>query len=169
MQNVFTNPYPFVLALLVVALTLVFAYISKKYLENKIIKNAQRHHIDATGFIFISHLLTSIIYFVGFGWALLILPVTQTFAHSLFAGAGVSSLILGFASQQLFTNLISGVYLIIVKPFKVNDVVQFQDNIGKVVEINLSTTIIEDEHGVKTIIPSSLLINNVLKILQEDE
>ena len=169
MRHVLMNPYPFVLALLVIMATILFAFLSRKYLERRIIKNALQHHIDATGFVFVSHLVTSIIYLIGFGWALLILPITQTFAHSLFAGAGISSLILGFASQQLFSNLINGVYPVIVKPFKIVYLVKIQDNIGHVREINLNSTIIEDNDQKKIIIPSSLILNNVIVILKETD
>ncbi|HMS29723.1 MAG TPA: mechanosensitive ion channel [Saprospiraceae bacterium] len=113
--------------------------------------------------------MTSIIYLIGFGWALLILPITQTFAHSLFAGAAISSLILGFASQQLFSNLINGVYPVIVIPFKIVDLVQIQDNTGHVRVINLNSTIIEDNDQKKIIIPSSLILNNVIVILKETD
>jgi len=149
----------------IIVVTVVLALIFKKYIEKKLFTKAKEHGIDATSLIFITNLISCIIYFVGFGWALLVLPITHTFAHSLFAGAGVTSLILGFASQQLFTNLISGLYLIIVRPFKVGDTIDFQGNVGRVIAINLNTTIIEDDKNNKTVIPSSLIITNFVRIL----
>lgn len=165
LQNFLSNPQPLILFFSIVVITIMVATITKKYIEKKIITNALEHHIDTTSFIFISHLITSVIYLVGFGWALLALPITNTFAQSLFAGAGVSSLILGFASQQLFTNLISGIYLIIVRPFKVGDTITVQNNTGKVAEITLNSTIIIDTNEDKIIIPSSQIISNPIKII----
>jgi small conductance mechanosensitive channel len=90
-------------------------------------------------------LIIATIYFVGFGWAFLTLPITKTFAHSLLAGAGASTLIIGFASKQVLSNMISGVFIIMNKPFKINDLIEIQGNHGKVIEIALHDTIIENE------------------------
>ncbi len=42
---------------------------------------------------------------------------------SLFAGAGIFAAILGFTSQQVFSNIISGIFIVISKPFRVGDIV----------------------------------------------
>jgi len=156
----------YILCVLIIIATFLIAFIIRKYMQRKVIEKATRHQIDATSFVFLSHLIISIVYFLGFGWALLLLPITHTFAHSLFAGAGASTLILGFASQNLFTNLISGVFLVINRPFKIGDNVELQGITGKVVEINLNSAIIEDKDGNKNIIPSSLIINDKIKIIK---
>ncbi|MCA0237771.1 MAG: mechanosensitive ion channel [Bacteroidetes bacterium] len=72
---------------------------------------------------------------------------------------------MGFASQQLFNNLISGVFLVINRPFKINDVIEFQGCRGTVVEINLNATIILDENSDRVIIPSSLMLNDKIKVI----
>lgn len=122
----------------VVVATIIIALLVGKFLQREITKKAKSQNIDITSFIFLKHLVVTTIYFAGFGWALLTLPITHTFAHSLLAGAGATTLILGFASQQLFTNLLSGVFLIIGKPFSINDTVEFQGSQGKVIAINLN-------------------------------
>jgi small conductance mechanosensitive channel len=120
--------------------------------------------MDATRFVFISHIISTIIYLVGFGWALLVLAITRTFAHTLIAGAGASTMVLGFAWQQLFTNLISGVFLVINRQFGIGDYIEFQRTKGKVMDANLSATLIEDEGKNKIIISSSLILNDKIKI-----
>lgn len=149
----------------IVALTIVAAILVGRFLQRKINRHTNGHRVDVTSFIFLRHMIVTIIYFLGFGWALLTLPITHTFAHSLLAGAGASTLILGFASQQLFKNLISGVFLVVSRPFRINDLIEFQGKQGKVIEINLNSTIIEDVVGNKTIIPSSLILTDKVTIL----
>lgn len=158
---------PIIYFIVIVLATISIDAIIRKYLNGKIMNKAEEHHIDATSFIFISHMITAIIYLFGFGWALLVLPVTHTFAHSLLAGAGASTLILGFASQQLFTNLISGVFLVINRPFKIGDLIEFQGAKGIVTEINLNATIIKDQDNNRIIIPSSLILNASIKIFTQ--
>lgn len=145
--------------------TVVAAILAGKFMQRKIVETAIDHRIGITSFVFLKHIVVATIYFLGFGWALLSLPITHTFAHSLLAGAGATTLILGFASQQLFTNLISGVFLVINRPFKINDVIEFQDTKGKVIEINLNSTLLQDDAGSQIIIPSSLLLNDKIKII----
>lgn len=164
MKSFFSDTHIIISFSLIVAFTFGVAYFVKKYMQRNLIDKATEHHIDATSFIFIKHMITAIIYCVGFGWALLVLPITSTFAHSLLAGAGASTLILGFASQQLFSNLISGIFLVINRRFKIGDKIEFQGITGVVSEINLNATIIDDEAGNKVIIPSSQILNDKIKI-----
>ena len=145
--------------------TILIATFLSKFLQKKIVEKTKEHQIDVTSFFFIKHLVVAIVYFLGFGWAMLLLPITRTFAHSLLAGAGATTLILGFATQNVFNNLISGIFLVLYRPFKINDLVEIQGNIGTVIEINLNATILKDENGDKIIIPSSLIVNNKIKVI----
>jgi small-conductance mechanosensitive channel len=148
---------------IIIAVTILIAVIVGNYLQRKLIKKAKEQNVDITSFSFIKHVVTATIYLFGFGWALLSLPISATFAHSLFAGAGASTLILGFASQQVLSNVMSGVFLIIKRPFKINDIIEIQGNKGKVLELNLHDTIIEDEEKNRIIIPNALISNGVIK------
>jgi small-conductance mechanosensitive channel len=150
---------------ILVILTIISAILIGKYLQKFIIEKTKSHNVDVTGFIFLKHMIVAIVYFIGFGWALLVLPITNTFAHSLLAGAGASTIILGFASQQLFNNLISGIFLVINRPFKINDMIEVRGSVGTVMEISLNATLIHDENGDKIIIPSSLILNDKIKVI----
>ncbi|MCA0237772.1 MAG: hypothetical protein LCH81_15460 [Bacteroidetes bacterium] len=69
--------------LALVALTVLVAALLGRYLQRKITEKSTAHHIDATSFVFLKHMVVATVYFLGFGWALLTLPITSTFAHSL--------------------------------------------------------------------------------------
>ena len=154
---------------IIIAATIIVAAIFGRYLQRKLSKRAEEQNADITSFLFIKHVLTGTIYLFGFGWALLILPISATFAHSLFAGAGASTLILGFASQQVLSNVMSGIFLILKKPFKINDIVEIQGNRGKVLELNLHDTIIEDDEKNRIIIPNALISNGVIKNINKNK
>jgi len=164
MEAIIQDPKIIINFIVIIIITFFVEYLVRKYFKLKIVDRAIEHNIDATSFIFLSHMISTIIYLVGIGWALLVLPITNTFAHSLLAGAGASTLILEFASQQLFTNLISGVFLVITRPFKIGDVIEFKGVVGTVIEINLNSTLLQDENGKKIIIPSSSILNDIIKI-----
>jgi small-conductance mechanosensitive channel len=164
MTQILEHPTPLLFSIFIVFCTIVVNQMVKKFFQKKIIERATLHEIDPTSFVFINHMATAIIYLFGFGWAMLALPITSTFAHTLLAGAGASTLILGFASQQLFSNLFSGIYLVISRPFKIGDWIEFQDKKGKVIEINLNATLIMDANQNKIIIPSTLILNDKITI-----
>lgn len=152
---------------IIVVVTIITATVLGRYFHKKLREEAKKQNANITLFSFIKHSIKATIYFFGFGWALLSLPISATFAHSLFAGAGASSLILGFASHQVFNNLMSGILLIMRKPFKINDVVEFEGYSGKVVDLNLHDTIIEDEKNNIIIIPNGLISSGVIKNLRK--
>ena len=89
---------------LIVVATIIFASIMNRYF-NKIlnVKNKELN-IDITKFKFLKHLIVLTIYLVGIGWALLVLPLTKSFAHSILVGAGATTLILGLALQQILSS-----------------------------------------------------------------
>ena len=122
--------------------------------------------VDITNFVFIKHLIVFTIYLFGGGWGLLTLPITESFAHSLLAGAGATTLILGLASQQLLNNMMGGLFIILSKSFRIDNVIEIQGSKGKVIEINWHDTIIENENGERIIIPNSQLSNGLYKIMK---
>jgi len=144
--------------------TFIFATIVNRFILRKLLVKYKDSKTDFTSFVFLKNIILLTIYLVGAGWAFLTLPITKNFAHSLFAGAGATTLIIGFASQQILSNLISGVFIIVNRPFKINDVIEIQGNNGKVIEINWHDTIIENENTITVIIPNSMISNSIIKV-----
>lgn len=165
--SIFKDSESLILFFVIIGLTILFALVLSKYLQKLIKERTKDHQVDITSFVFLKHMIVAVVYFSGFGWALLTLPITRTFAHSLLAGAGATTLILGFASQQIFSNLFSGIFLVLNRPFKINDIIEFQESKGTVIEISLNATIIQDENGDKTIIPSSTILNDKIKVYKQ--
>lgn len=142
-----------------VALAWLFNFIFHGYFK----RSSRTIKTDPTNYQFVRHFLTGIIYLVGVGWALLTLPNMKTVAHTLLAGAGVATLIAGLASQQALSNITSGLFLVIFKPFRVNDRVKFRDTyLGTVEDITLRHTIIRDLENNRIVVPNSVIGNEVL-------
>ena len=82
----------------------------------------------------------------------------KSLGTALFAGAGILAVIVGFASQKAFANIISGIFILISKPFKMSDIIEFTDGKkGVVEEITLRHTIIKDYENRRIIIPNSII------------
>ena len=166
-KDLITDTESLIIFGVIIVATLIIASLIGRYLQRILIRKIEDQNIDITSFIFLKHIIVATIYFFGFGWALLTLPISKNFAHSLFAGAGVSTLILGFASQQILSNIMSGVFLIIKRPFKINDIIEIQGNRGKVIGLDLHATTIEDENSDEIIIPNSIVSNGIIRNIRK--
>jgi small conductance mechanosensitive channel len=73
---------------------------------------------------------------------------------SLLAGAGIITLVLGFAFQDLSANFISGIFMAFKKPFDVGDTIETNSYTGNIEEIQLRTTTIRTFQGLHLMIPN---------------
>jgi small conductance mechanosensitive channel len=146
---------------LIILATFMTVKIVKKVLK----KNERKIKIDKTQFKFMTHFLTGIIYFVGITLAIYSVPSLRTLATSIFAGSGVLALIIGFASQQAFSNIVSGIFIAIYKPFRIGDRLQVMGKgvSGIVEDINLRHTIIRTFENKRIILPNATINSDILE------
>ncbi|MFW6286950.1 MAG: mechanosensitive ion channel domain-containing protein, partial [Candidatus Sumerlaeota bacterium] len=74
------------------------------------------------------------------GIAILIVMILQQLEYKLTAllgAAGIVGIAVGFAAQAGLSNVISGLFLIVEKPFVVGDIISMGQTFGTVVEIDL--------------------------------
>ena len=83
-------------------------------------------------------------------------------AGALFAGVGIFALAVGFAAQQLLSNLIAGFIIIVGKPFRIGDMITFEGKTGWVEGIGLRSTVISTHDSNTVVVPNANLINSVL-------
>ena len=76
----------------------------------------------------------------------------------LLGAAGVFTVAISFASQTSISNLISGVFLLIERPFKVGDNIQVKSMLGKVHSIDLLSTKIVTSDNKLIRLPNESLI-----------
>ncbi|AVP97174.1 hypothetical protein C7S18_08195 [Ahniella affigens] len=69
----------------------------------------------------------------------------------------------GFGMQTLFKNLISGILILIERPFRLGDVIEVGSLRGAVMDIDLRASVIRDGDGAETLIPNSILVESQVK------
>ena len=75
---------------------------------------------------------------------------------------GALAIGMGFGTQNLLKNLISGIMLLIERPLRLGDLVEVGASRGKVVNIGIRSSVIRNADGIETLIPnSSFLESNV--------
>ena len=151
----------FVVVTVILIITLCANWIARRSINRYIKKHAD--YEDLTSYKFISNALTAILYTIGFILVIREFPPLRTFAGSLLAGAGILAAVIGFASQQAFSNIVSGIFIVIFKPFKMNDRLKIKEIYSGVVEdITLRHTVIRDFENRRIIVPNSVIANEIL-------
>lgn len=143
-------------------LTVIIAYLVNRFFSRLIRKSSEEMNNDPTNYKFLRHVVTALVYIIGFSIAIYNVPSLRTLASSLLAGAGILAVAIGFASQQALGNVISGVFVIIFKPFRINDRLKIRDLTGIVEDITLRHTVIRDFENKRIIIPNSVISNEVI-------
>lgn len=146
----------------VLLLTLVIARIAKMAFNRAIKRGKLESAFDPTGLLFSRRCIIIIIYMAGLGMALAQIPRFKVVGHSLLAGAGVLTLITGLAAQQMLSNIMSGILIVIFKPFKLGDRITITAMTGTVEDINLRQFVLRDPENNRVVIPNSLVGTNPL-------
>ena len=78
---------------------------------------------------------------------------------ALVAG-GFLGIVIGFAAQASISNFISGLLLVLERPFKIGDFIHIGNTVGMVAEIGVMSTTLVTWDGVRVRIPSSQIFNS---------
>lgn len=73
---------------------------------------------------------------------------------------GALAIGVGFGTQTLLKNFISGIILIFERPFKVGDSVEIEGVTGNIRSIGMRASVIKHGNGIDTLIPNSTLLEN---------
>jgi potassium-dependent mechanosensitive channel len=98
-------------------------------------------------------------------WALGILAALFAFglsSTSLAVALGALGIGLGFGLQNIFNNFVSGLILLFERPIQVGDVVEIGGTWGKVVKINVRSTVVQTFDNASLIIPNSEFVSSQL-------
>jgi small-conductance mechanosensitive channel len=147
----------------IIAITIIIYVIANIVLRRYFRKLLKKTNHDITGFLFFKHIVSGLIITIGAAFALEQIPEFRVIGHSLLAGAGVISIIVGIASQQSLGNLMSGFLLVIFKPFRIHDTISLRGTISGIVEdINLRQVVIRDFENNRIIIPNSVIGSEII-------
>jgi len=127
-------------------------------LNKEINKSSDEIRVDPTKYKFLSNALGFIIYTCALIIVSISIPEFRTVGVTLFASAGIIAAIIGFASQAAFSNIVSGIFIVIFKPFRVGDIVKVSNLYsGTIEDITLRHTVIKDFENKRLIIPNSVI------------
>jgi small conductance mechanosensitive channel len=146
-----------IFAIIIMAIAFIVSKILRFFLNRFVVAASGKLNVDPTKYNFLKNAVS----FIIFTGAVIIIfykiPGLRDYGVTLFAGAGVLGIIIGFASQSAFSNIISGIFLVIFKPFSVGDSVKIGEHAGTVQDITLRHTVINNFENRRIVIPNSII------------
>lgn len=152
---------------IIIAVVILFAgYWIARLLLNLLKKILEKSKVDYTVISFITSITKVLLYFVIVIAALAQLGVNVT---SIITALGAGLVTAGLAMQDSLSNIASGIVIILNKPFKSGDVIEFENLKGIVQDIRIFyTTLLSYDNKVITIPNSRLTANNVVNCTSAD-
>jgi small-conductance mechanosensitive channel len=139
--------------------TRIFRFIVGRFFR----RAAQKLRVDPTHYNFFKNAIDFVVFLVAISIIFRSIPVLRSFGTTLLTGAGILAAIVGFASQQAFSNIVSGIFLVIFKPIRVGDRVKIGTLYsGDVEDITLRHTVIKDFENRRIVIPNSVISNETI-------
>ena len=137
----------------------VFARISSMVVRGYIRRSSRILKTDPTNYSFIQHAVSLVIFMGALFFVFWNIPQLHDLGKTLFAGAGILAAAVGFASQEAFSNIISGIFIVIYKPFSVGDNIKLVSNGqgGIVEDITLRHTIIKTAENKRLVVTNSVI------------
>ena len=126
------------------------------------LNRGEKQRFDPTSYSFISNAISFLFILVALVTFIFGIPQLRVYGEKLFLGAGLLTIAVGFASQSAIANIIGGVFIVIFRPFRVNDIVHIKENLGVVEDITLRHTVIRNFENRRIIIPNSIISNETI-------
>lgn len=150
-------------AVIVMVVAVVVARVLRLIIGRLVKAASTKLKVDPTKYNFLKNAVEFIIYIIALIIVFNSIPKLRAYGTALFAGAGVLAAIVGFASQSAFSNIVSGIFIVIFRPFRVGDRVRVgQLYTGDVEDITLRHTVIKDFENRRIVIPNSVINNETI-------
>ncbi|NPE28038.1 mechanosensitive ion channel family protein [Methanococcoides sp. SA1] len=144
-----------VTAAVVLMLSVFIGKILALYLRRSLKEKMDKSHLDIILKAAYYGIVTITVVFI-------ILPILGVAPSSLLVAGSILGLVIGFASQSIVGNLISGLFLIFERPIKLGNQVNIDGNVGIVEDISLISTIIRTYDGLYVRIPNEKVFTTTI-------
>lgn len=153
----------FIAILLILLIAVILTRVGRILMARILRKDGEFDPAEKTRIRFFKNAISVIIWSGAFWMVIYTIPTFRAIAITAFAGAGILVVILGLAAQSTFANIISGILIVISRPFRVGDLIKVGNNYnGFVDDITLRHTVILDFQNRRIIIPNSIMGNETI-------
>lgn len=155
------------LGAILIVVGLVLSWLIRRGLK-EVLLHDHSERTDEIALAFVSRLLILALWLLLASFYAHLVPPLQRLSTALLAGVSLMSVIVGFAAQTTLGNLISGVSLVLYKPFRRGDRLQVmaptqdQFEVGVVQDISLGFTVLQTDDGRKIIIANGTMAQQTM-------
>ncbi len=165
---------PVIIGLVTILVANIANFVLKRLFKNAettLEKLAEKHKNDEykkriaankTKFVFMRRIVAGVIYVIGIVLMISSVPSLRTFSYSLLAGAGVVAVIIGFATQKTFANIISGWMISVSQLYAIGDGGRLKEEYGTIEDITLRHTVLKTWDNRRVIIPNAIVNDEVI-------
>lgn len=161
-----------VIPLIILIGAIILSKILRAVLTRFVKASSKKLNVDPTKYNFLKNAVSFVIFTFATVLIFQTIPMLKAYGVTLFASAGILAAIVGFASQSAFSNIISGIFIVIFKPFRVGDLIGIGEvHAGEVEDITLRHTIIKNFENRRIVIPNSIISEQTIinSTLTEDQ
>lgn len=145
--------------LLAASLTMLVFWLGWKLVQLALVPLLDRSRLDTTSSHFVRTVVKYVILAIGAVAAVGELGVNTT---SLVASLGVAGLTVGFAARDVLADVIAGLFIYWDRPFVIDDLVEIEDEYGRVDRITMRTTRVVTPDGRMLAIPNSQAVRSTV-------
>lgn len=155
------------LAAITVVIGLILSWLLRQSLR-ELLTHDRSERIDQITIEFLTRLGILIMWVVLVGLYAHLVPPLNKVGTALLAGASLVSVIVGFAAQTTLSNLVSGISLVLYKPFRRGDRLQVmaptadQCETGTVEDISLGFTVLRTDDGRQIIVANATMAQQTM-------
>ena len=157
----------FVYPLIILATTItcfILIRIIRGFMNRSLRKTSAILKVDPTKFAFLKNTVSVLIISLGVVVVFQLIPELRKLGVPIFAGAGVLTAVIGFASQQALSNIVGGVFIVMFRPFRVGDLIRIGTlHMGTVEDITLRHTVLRDFDNKRIVVPNAIMNNEVIE------
>lgn len=146
----------------VLVATFIVAKLFDRVIEHRFHSITREMDVSRTSSLLLRRLSKAAIYMIGIAFAIYTVPGLRQLSYALLASAGFIGIVIGFAAQQAFSNIIAGIFIAIFRPFRVGDKIEAQAHYGTVEDITLRQTIINKPSNERVIVPNAKILDDYI-------
>ncbi|HEU0163762.1 MAG TPA: mechanosensitive ion channel domain-containing protein [Thermomicrobiales bacterium] len=118
-----------------------------------------RRSFGRNGALLVGRLSSVAIWIAGISAIMATLGVSSTGILTLISASTVA---ISLSLQDVLKNFVSGIFLLVERPFKVGDRIRVRDVVGEVQGIDIRTTLIRNTEGALVMVPNATIFTEIL-------
>jgi len=143
---------------------IILFFLIAKFVRRIILKLSEKLKLDPHLAAFFAQVSRVILIILGVITALGTIGINVS---ALVAGLGLTGFALGFAFKDTISNILSGVLILLYRPFNINDKIKVAGYEGKVISVDLRYTKLESEESI-VLIPNSKCFTDPVVVFSKD-